>query len=374
VSVPGNIKTSSAIRARIDSGFARVCSAQRETLAAIAAGDKEAIWEADGAKDMAQWVAGRLGISYWAASRWVNAAKALENLPRTSEAFTTGDLSIDKAVELTRYATPDTEKDLVTWAKSVNPATIRSRADVANRPEITDHRDAYNARHLYWWQDDLMLRFEGALPADAGAKLIKAIDRIADTLPKAPAGSEAEVDCSIDARRADALVALASARIADDQDADRTTVVVHVDYESLRDGSLGAEIESGGTLHPELVRALGCDGNIEWVLGDGDRHAVGIGKRSRKIPKWMDRQLRYRDGGCTFPGCGTRRFTSGHHIEPWPGPTNLNNLTLLCRFHHDLVHVFRWKVVLNDRGRIEWFRPDGRRFEAGLRREERAPP
>jgi hypothetical protein len=343
---------------------------------------------------MAAWVSGRLGISHWAASRWVNAAKALEKLPKVSEAFTAGVLSVDKVVELTRHATPDTETELIKWAKNVNPATIRRRADVANRASTEDHQDAYNARHFYYWYDDHMLRFEGALPAEAGAKFIKAVNRIADTLPRAPKGSEDDIDCSIDARRADALVALAQTRIAQDQDPDRATVVVHVDIDSLRgEGSLGAAIESGGVIHPEIARRLSCCGNIEWVLEDGERHAVGIGMKSRQVPKWMERQLRYRDRCCTFPGCGRTRFVQAHHIDPWPSPTDLNNLVLLCDFHQNrvssdsidicidrrnpiskLVHEFQWKVALTPTSKTEWFRPDGRRYEAGLRGKDRAPP
>jgi uncharacterized protein YraI len=377
MSAPGNVKTSYEIRAGLDEEFAATCAGQRRIFSWIAEGERHGIWQADGCRDMAQWVAGRMGMSYWAASRWINAALALDKLPALSEAFSNGALGVDKVVELTRFATPKTEKELITWARKVNPATIRRRADVANRPSIEDHQDAHNSRYLDYWLDDLMLRFEGALPAEAGAKFVKAVNRIADGLPKAPTGSEDKIDCSIEARRADALVALASATIADDQDPDRATVVVHVDLESLGDVARGGEIESGGTLHPEIIRRLGCGGDIEWVLGDGNGKAVGIGQRSRQIPKWMERELRYRDGGCTFPGCGTKRFVSGHHIFPWPGPTDLDNVTLVCDFHHRLIHEYKWKVALNDTGRSEWFRPDGTRYDPapkGRQVEDRGPP
>jgi hypothetical protein len=378
MAAPGNVETSYEIRARIDRAQRAICASQRDLMSSIVEGEHAGIWQADGCRDMAQWVAGRLGLSYWTASRWVNAARALERLPRVSRSFTNGSLSVDKVVELTRFASPDNEADLVSWARKVTPATIRRRADVANRPSLEDHRDAHRGRYLEFWRDDLMVRFEGALPTDVGVKLQKAIDRIADGLPKPPSGSEDGLDRSIEARRADALVTMASAAIANDQDQDRATVVVHVDLESLGDAARGGEIASGGTLHPEVVKRLGCGGRVEWVVGDGERHALGIGHKSRVIPLWMERQLRYRDGGCTFPGCGTRRFVCGHHIVPWPhGPTNLDNLTLVCSFHHNLVHEFRWKVSLDDAGRTSWFRPDGRRYEPGVSKahvEDRGPP
>ena len=54
-----------------------------------------------------------------------------------------------------------------------------------------------------------------------------------------------------------------------------------------------------------------------------------------KIPL-LKGKLRHHDGdGCTFPGCG-RRSVDGHHIWPWEwgGPTDLDNLVLVCKFHH----------------------------------------
>jgi hypothetical protein len=323
---------------------------------------------------MAQWVSGRLGISNWAASRWVKASHAIEKLPAVSAALTNGILCVDKVIELTRFATPDTELKLVKWARGVNPATIRRRADVANQPSIKDHEDAQNARFMRYWYDDLMLYFEGALPADDGAKVVKRINRLADQMARPPLGSHEDINCSREARRADALAAMAAAGIAKDADQDRATVVVHVDLESLVEGHGGGELEGGEVINSEVVSRLGCSGDVEWVISEGERHAVGIGKRSRKIPRWMERQLRYRDGGCVFPGCGANRFTEAHHIVPWPeGATELDNLTLLCSFHHKLVHEFKWKVALNKVGRAEWFRPGGQRYEPGPR-EDRAPP
>jgi hypothetical protein len=54
----------------------------------------------------------------------------------------------------------------------------------------------------------------------------------------------------------------------------------------------------------------------------------------------MRRALRARDGGCRFPGCTNTRFVDGHHIKHWAdgGETSLDNLVMLCRHHHHLVH------------------------------------
>ncbi len=94
--------------------------------------------------------------------------------------------------------------------------------------------------------------------------------------------------------------------------------------------------------------------------------AVGIGRASREPPRWLRRQLKYRDGRCTFPGCDFKMFLHPHHIKHWikGGETNLDNLMLVCTFHHKLLHEYRWSVELGDvPGTAKWFRPDGTPYD-----------
>ena len=65
------------------------------------------------------------------------------------------------------------------------------------------------------------------LPAAQGAVVVKALDRLAHTIPVMPGEDD---PCFVDQRRADALVAMASVQIADDADPDRATVVVHAHW------------------------------------------------------------------------------------------------------------------------------------------------
>ena len=111
-----------------------VAAAQRRLFSVIAECDRRGLWRADGCRDMAQWVSGRVGISNWAAARWVHAAHALAYLPGIAAAFEQGTLSVDKVVELARVATPETEEDPMRWAQRVSIACIRRKADIANRP------------------------------------------------------------------------------------------------------------------------------------------------------------------------------------------------------------------------------------------------
>lgn len=73
------------------------------------------------------------------------------------------------------------------------------------------------------------------------------------------------------------------------------------------------------------------------------------------------RALRIRDRGrCVFPGCTTSRRLDAHHIRWWHrgGPTDLDNLALICRHHHTLLHDHHYRMSRTTSG-FAFARPDG---------------
>jgi hypothetical protein len=78
------------------------------------------------------------------------------------------------------------------------------------------------------------------------------------------------------------------------------------------------------------------------------------------VPPSLRRALEARDRGCRFPGCTHTRGTDAHHLVHWAkgGETALDNLALLCRAHHRLVHEGGYEVHLGG-GTITFERPDG---------------
>jgi Domain of unknown function (DUF222) len=279
-------------------------------------------------------------------------------------------LSLDKVCELTRFATPQTEVGLVAWAGGVSLSSVKRKADRATVDPIDEVRAEDDARSLSWWyEDDWRLHLEGVLPAEQGATVVKALDRLAERLPSDP---DTERAYTIDARRADALLALSSQAISDDPDPARARVNLHVDLAALTAHNGSGEFETGGVVHPALASMLCCDATVQAIIhGDGG-HPVGIGQSSRNVPPWLMRQLRQRDRGCTFPGCHQKRYVKAHHIWwwEWGGPTDLDNLVLVCDFHHKLIHLKGWRVELGKQAEVVyWFRPDYEPYQPN-----RAPP
>lgn len=348
-----------------DATHGSVSRGQRRLFALIAQIDSRQLWRDSGARDMAHWLSMRYGISCWKANRWIAAGHELERLPALAKAFACGALSIDKVVELTRFAAPETEERLVDWATDVTAAGIRRKADLASSTDVERTRDAHATRSVSWGYFDDGNRFalHAELPAAQGAIVARALDRMGESLPVMPGEDDS---WHADARRADALVAVCSGHIAGDPDPDRATVVVHAPLEALTERAGSCEIEGGPVIAVETAERLLCSARTQVVLEGADGQALGVGRVSADPPAWMIRQLRFRDHGCTFPGCGSRRFTQAHHVVWWNrgGRTDLDNLTLVCSFHHKLVHEFGWSLRLLG-GRTRWYRPNGRRHRAG---------
>ena len=89
-----------------------------------------------------------------------------------------------------------------------------------------------------------------------------------------------------------------------------------------------------------------CDGSMVAMVGNDQGEPLNVGRKVRAVTTAIRRALWARDKGCNFPGCSHTRFVDAHHIKHWAegGETRVENLVLLCSFHHKLVHVGGYSV------------------------------
>ena len=122
-----------------------------------------------------------------------------------------------------------------------------------------------------------------------------------------------------------------------------------------------AEIEGGPVIANETARRLSCDPILQCAVYD-HKKVLGIGRRSRLIPAWLRHQLWHRDGNCRWPGCPFKGWLHAHHKTHWAdgGPTDLDNLILLCGYHHRFLHEHGWTIEDNGYGKPVFRKPDGR--------------
>jgi hypothetical protein len=141
--------------------------------------------------------------------------------------------------------------------------------------------------------------------------------------------------------------------------------MVHVEPAALAGEQGECHLDDGPSLSAETVQRIACDTATVTVTENGGG-VPDSGRRSRTIPAALRRALHVRDGGCRFPGCTSRRYTDGHHIQHWAngGPTTLNNLILLCRHHHRHVHEGHWHLHPTDAGDFCFVDPHGNELAA----------
>jgi hypothetical protein len=128
-------------------------------------------------------------------------------------------------------------------------------------------------------------------------------------------------------------------------------------------GSAACITTIDGVLLPEWASdAYTCDCLIHRVLRSGSA-VLDYGIAERTPPKDLFRAVANRDKGCRFPGCDRKiAFCHAHHIIHWKkhGPTSLDNLLLLCSYHHHLIHRQHWGVRLDTNADAHFTTPDGR--------------
>ena len=138
----------------------------------------------------------------------------------------------------------------------------------------------------------------------------------------------------------------------------RALLTITMDHRWLQLATGHGTLDSGALSDPATVRRWACDAEIVPMVLGSKSEPLDIGRRSRLVPDAMRRALNFRDGGCAFPGCTRRpRRCHAHHIEHWAdlGPTCFDNLTLLCRHHHQVIHHGHWTIDMIDG--LPWFTP-----------------
>jgi len=138
------------------------------------------------------------------------------------------------------------------------------------------------------------------------------------------------------------------------------TVIVTIDHHSLIH-AVGHGTSTGGTILPaaEVLR-LANEADILPAALSTSGVLLELGRSRRVANQNQTYALIARDRGCSFPGCShPPEYCDRHHIKEWitGGRTNLNNLTLLCRYHHTHYLGRGWTCHLNRQRLPAWTPP-----------------
>lgn len=328
---------------------------------AIAAFDAQGGAQDAGHRSTADWLTKTTRVSH--AGAMVHTARSLrDDLPQTAAALASGQIteahvqSIRKGLRMLGDDFADIEGHVVGAATVSSTKELRAFVDLIIQqysPEISDDKSdvAREKRKVYlarstdgWWH------LNGLLDPATGELLQAAFDVTA-------ARTSEDDDRSPAMRRVDGLAEIAKRAVTG---IDRPTGHGHVTLTMTQDqfdSGLGVSWPSGSLLTRNEVGQHTCESEVALLItGDGAQswEPLQLGMTARYASRAQRVALQARDGDtCVHPGCSTRASRCiAHHIVHWNegGPTDLENLVLICEFHHRKVHHGRLEIVADADG------------------------
>jgi hypothetical protein len=138
------------------------------------------------------------------------------------------------------------------------------------------------------------------------------------------------------------------------------TVIVTIPMEDLVDRVGHATTSDGAALSVPQLLELADQADIIPAVLNRTGAVLTLGRTRRIASPAQTHALIARDGGCSFPGCDRPpEWCERHHIVEWVdgGPTDLDNLTFLCRYHHHNYAARGWRCRINTDRLPEWIPP-----------------
>ncbi|WP_430334767.1 DUF222 domain-containing protein [Rhodococcus sp. ACT016] len=364
-------------------------------VAAVAEISERAVsFDTLGFRSVKLWLASNTLLEVPAAARILALGTALRHQPEIADAFNAGRISADHAALITKFCEtpprgmPDEalgscRKLLVDTATEPTATTMTIRTCISRLERIfesddlpagedTDRNEFHASKTL-----NGRIAVKGDFDAVAGEMLLTALSSL--TKPRTPIDGPADTRTPA-RRRADAFTEILRHYLdscaAPVEGGERPHLFLHVNARDLahtetdhhkvgEDGQADlfgnndiAHLPHMGPLTIGVARRLACDCHLTPIVMD-DGIPLNLGRTTRTVSKKQRRALIARDHGCAFPGCDAPpAHCEGHHVKHWAdgGPTDLDNLVLLCRYHHRLLHHSHWEVQIGT-DRQPWFTP-----------------
>ena len=358
------------------------------------------------------------GCSQREARRRLRRAEALDQMPAVADALAAGDITAEHAdalVQAARATSAETVNDdaaLLEKTKSL-PADLAAReaTDWAHRRQSEADREAKFRRqrqlrsHRSWTDGEGMVNFRTRLDPVTGAQARAVIDDISNRLYLADGGRDAKGDQirTWDQRNADAFAAAlginptpgpetgaqaaTTPRPAAEEPAilngsqpaastrglrenrpppslrNQILVIAHTDAITGADPDARCEIPGTGPIPRSELERLACGAELFGALFDGNGLPLWHGRRTRTVTPQQWRMLIARDRGCVLCAASPGHCHA-HHIVPWTapakGPTDIDNLVLVCNRHHHHIHQHDLTLTRASDGQWSTHDPTGR--------------
>ena len=140
-------------------------------------------------------------------------------------------------------------------------------------------------------------------------------------------------------------------------------VIAHTDVITGADPDARCEIPGTGPIPRSELERLACEAELFGALFSRNGLPLWHGRRTRTVTPQQWRTLIARDRGCVL--CAAEpSHCHAHHIVAWTapakGPTDIDNLVLVCNRHHHHIHQHHLTLTRNLDGQWNTHTPNNR--------------
>ncbi|MEM9519725.1 MAG: DUF222 domain-containing protein [Actinomycetota bacterium] len=295
-------------------------------------------------------------------------ATILGNMPKTAQKLANGAITPEHAAAAAGAADQTGDPaaaDEALFEKTNMPADLFAKRakDWANANEPADElerraqRQRRNRKVAFGRsKEDGSWSLYASTETSEGRELQGLIEAEADRLYREDGGRENPTrERSTDQRRLDALANLlrrgaGQQHMGTGRPHPRYQGVVRIPLESYLDpASATGELIGSGSLPRAVVQRILCESGLDAVIVDGAGNPLWAGRTARTANLQQWRALVERDEGCVVCGADPSRCEA-HHLIWWShhGPTDIDNLVLLCSHCHHELHDHDLDLVKRD--------------------------
>jgi hypothetical protein len=343
-----------------------------EVLRLVGEWDRDHAWEADGSLSAAAWLEHRTPLAPQDARRTVKTARLVDRHAVIGAALADHQITVPHLTALSRvmskHRAPLLAEHATTLVAQARDLTVRDFTTVMRRwASLADdhlatdaHEQQWERRHLYA-ATTLDGWVEGRFRLDplGGQSFLNRLDQVA---PPDPADTP-EGPRTLAQRRADALIELTES--TNDGRGTPTNLNVVVDLPTLTGDpaevvAARCDLEGVGPITRDTLEQVACCATVTRHVTNGPSVVLDLGRAVRVATPAQKRALAVRDRHCRFPSCDrVPAWCDAHHIVSWldDGETSVENMVLLCRRHHTLIHQTRWTVTRTTDGTLQFSHP-----------------
>jgi hypothetical protein len=232
----------------VESASGAISGATAVMLTAIRALDTAQVATADGARSMAEWVAGRFDLEPATARTLVDLARATDS--ELEDLLESGSVTADRAAAVVRLKNAGADDRILAESWGRDLTGVRQMVAGHRRITAAEESDMFGGRflHLQPSLDESRWKVWGQLGGPDGRMVDKALQTATDSLPDDP-------DITASQARADSLVSVASEWLAGEIGGHDTAVEIFIDaaLATASNGEAGATVVEGPRVGPTTL-------------------------------------------------------------------------------------------------------------------------